>query len=632
MITGRHFGSAIRLPALFVVLAVIPLAALGWLGWRLLEQDRALENQRSRERLEDTTTLVSHEIDRGLAGWEDLLTAAAQGADVEVPVGAVILLWDARGLGRHHGIALPYYPAVAPPPEVRADLFAEAEAQELREKDLEKAAASYRKLASTTDRHLRAAALVRLARCLRNERRMREALDVYAELQAMGDVAVVGTPAALLALNERAALLTVIGDAEAAKRESASLASALWEGRYVLDRATFEFYSKSAPPPSPSANDALKMAEAVEHLWSQWQQEPSGRAAWTGDGLALATAWRRTSFGSAAIVGRVDTLMASALAAVSNSEVRVSLEDAEGALAWGAAPADPATVVKTFRETGLPWTMRVAILDPEAAQTALLRRNLTIAGFGLVVLVIAAASYFVFRSVNRELSVARLQSDFVAAVSHEFRTPLTALRHFAELLEGGGAESDRLPEYYHALGKESRRLQGMVESLLDFGRMEAGRRIYQMDEINAGEFARRVVDEFRDHAAFAGHQLDLQAPTEPLPIQADRDALTLALRNLLDNAVKYSPEASAVRISVDRHNGSARIAVADHGAGIPKEEQREIFRKFARGDSAKKLNVKGTGIGLTMADHIVKAHGGRIELVSEPGQGSTFTMVLPVRV
>jgi signal transduction histidine kinase len=629
MITGRHFSSAIRLPALFVILAVMPVATLGWLGWRLLEQDRALENQRSRERLEDTATLVSHEIDRSLARWEDLLVTAAEGVSVEVPAGAAVLLWDARGISRRHGLALPYYPAVPPPPKVREEMFAEAEALEVRVKDLAKAAASYRKLASTTDGQEHAFALMRLARCLRNDGRIKEALDVYAELQTMGDAALPTGPAALVALKERAALLTVTGDVEAAKRESASLAQALWEGRFVLDRETFEFYSDPASP-APLASDAIRMSEAVERLWPRWQQEPSGRAAWTSDGLALATVWRRTPSGTATIVGHVDTLMAPALAAVSNSNIHVSLENAEGAFAWGDTLADPATAVKTSRETGLPWTMRIALLDTEAIRNAALRRNLTIAGFGLLVLMIATASYFVFRSVHRELSVARLQSDFVAAVSHEFRTPLTAVRHLAELLEEGGADTDLLPEYYRALGKESRRLQGVVESLLDFGRMEAGRRTYQMDDINAGEFTRRVVDEFRDSAAFAGHQLDLQAPPEPLPIHADRDALTLALRNLLDNAIKYSPEPATVRISVERQNGLARIAVADRGAGIPKEEQRQIFRKFARGASARKLNVKGTGIGLTMADHIVRAHGGRIELASEPGEGSTFTMVLPV--
>jgi predicted negative regulator of RcsB-dependent stress response len=276
MITGRHIGSAIRLPALFAAVAVIPLAALGWFGWRLLEQDRAIENQRARDRLEDTATLVSHEIDRELARWEELLATGALGASVDVPANAVILAWDARGIERRHGIALPYYPAVAPPPELRSALLEEAEAQEMQEKDLAKAAASYRRLASTTNRHLRALALVRLARCLRNDRRIKEALDVYEELQAMPDVAVAGTPAALHALNERATLFASIGEAEAAKQEAASLASAVWEGRYVLDRATFDFYTKSAPPPSSTASDALRMAEAVEQLWSKWQQAHPG--------------------------------------------------------------------------------------------------------------------------------------------------------------------------------------------------------------------------------------------------------------------------------------------------------------------------------------------------------------------
>ena len=290
MITGRHFGSAIRLPALFVVLAVIPLGALGWLGWRLLEQDRALENQRSQERLEDTTTLVSHEIDRKLAEWAGAM--ADQGGPVDVPADAVVLLWDGRGLKRHLGIALPYYPAIFSPPEVKTETFADAEAQELREKDLAKAVESYRRLASTTDRHSRAVALVRLARSLRQDQRIQEALDVYTELEVMGDLAVAGAPAALLALHERAALLAEIGKSDAAKREWASLASALWEGRFVLDRDTFKLYSELVPPPSPSAIAALKMAEAVELLWSQFQEAPSGRTAWTGNGLALAAIWR----------------------------------------------------------------------------------------------------------------------------------------------------------------------------------------------------------------------------------------------------------------------------------------------------------------------------------------------------
>jgi len=233
--------------------------------------------------------------------------------------------------------------------------------------------------------------------------------------------------------------------------------------------------------------------------------------------------------------------------------------------------------------------------------------------------------------VNRELSVARLQSDFVAAVSHEFRTPLTAMSHITEMLEEGGTPGDRLPLYYRALGKETRRLRGMVESLLDFGRMEAGRHIYHMEDADAVELVRRVVDEFREEASTNAHRVELDMPPGERRIRADREAITRALRNLLENAVKYSPESSTVRVLLESQRGHLAISVEDQGAGIEKHEQRQVFRKFVRGTSARTLNVKGSGIGLSMVDHIVKAHGGRVALESEPGRGSRFTILLPVK-
>jgi signal transduction histidine kinase len=257
-----------------------------------------------------------------------------------------------------------------------------------------------------------------------------------------------------------------------------------------------------------------------------------------------------------------------------------------------------------------------------AREASAYRRNLLIAGFGLMVLVTGAAAYFVFRALHRELSVARLQSDFVAQVSHEFRTPLTAMRHLTELLEEG-APTDRLPRYYQALGKETRRLHAMVENLLDFGRMESGRRVYQMEDTSLSEVARQVVNEF------ASPRLRLNLPSNEPHIRADRDALALAVRNLVDNAIKYSPESTTVKISVEARNGSAGIAVEDRGAGISPAEQQDVLRKFVRGSAATVMNVKGTGIGLAMVDQVAKAHGGRLEVESELGRGSRFTLWVP---
>ena len=153
--------------------------------------------------------------------------------------------------------------------------------------------------------------------------------------------------------------------------------------------------------------------------------------------------------------------MASVRPVAEDLQVRLMLEDQSRQVAWGDAPVPVERVTKTTLDTGLPWTLHVAVADPAAAQAvSASRRNVFAAGFGLMVLVIASAGYFVFRSVNRELGVARLQSDFVAAVSHEFRTPLTAMRHLTEMLEEGGTQPERLPDYYRALGKETRRLHG----------------------------------------------------------------------------------------------------------------------------------------------------------------------------
>ena len=388
----------------------------------------------------------------------------------------------------------------------------------------------------------------------------------------MGGTRVAGEPAELLAERERITLFHMAGDERSAERERKSLFSALSEGRFAMDQATFDLYAQSVPHVDPPKNTAL--AEAIQQFWPRWEQEPQGRAAWANEGTAFATVWRKTSAGTAAIAGFTPP-------------------------------------------------------DPRAAGAFTKRRNLLAAGFGLMVLIVCAASYFMFRAINRELGVARLQSEFVSTVSHEFRTPLSAMRHLTEMLEEGDTPGERLPRYYRALSKETQRLQALVENLLDFGRMQAGRRTYRMEDTSATELAGQVVDEFRACAASTDHHLEWHAASDPLPIRADREALALALRNLLDNAVKYSPEASTVSVSVDRQDGLAGISVQDQGAGIPKREQRDIFQKFVRGTSARTLNVKGTGIGLATADQIVKAHGGRLELASEPGSGSRFTILLP---
>jgi len=259
------------------------------------------------------------------------------------------------------------------------------------------------------------------------------------------------------------------------------------------------------------------------------------------------------------------------------------------------------------------------------------RRQLLLAGLSALLMLLAAGSFVLWRVIQRDLAVARLQTNFVAAVSHEFRTPLASLRHVTELLE----EDDDLPPgrrraFYSMLGRNTERLHRLVESLLDFARMEDGRKPYDLKRIDVATLTRSVVDEFRQDSRADGFQIAFDTPDDaPAFSLADAESLTHALWNLLDNAVKYSPERRTIRVSVERLPTGVAITVRDGGLGIARAEQRDIFRKFVRGQQAARLGIKGTGLGLAMADHIIRAHGGAIELESEEGVGSTFRVVLP---
>jgi two-component system phosphate regulon sensor histidine kinase PhoR len=257
------------------------------------------------------------------------------------------------------------------------------------------------------------------------------------------------------------------------------------------------------------------------------------------------------------------------------------------------------------------------------------RRRWLVAGFVLMTTLALLAAGLIVGAITRELAVARQQSDFVAAVSHEFRTPLTTLRQFTEMLREQPALDDgRRRQAYDAQARATDRLMRLVESLLDFGRMEAGVRSYRVATRDAAQFVGGVVDDFRAEPGATGHDIAF-CGDESAPIAIDEEAMARAVRNLLENAVKYSPAPPRVDVALARRNGHVHISVCDRGIGIPAHERTRIFRKFQRGEQALVRGIKGTGIGLAMVEEIVTAHRGRVDLESEIGKGSTFTIVLP---
>jgi len=217
-------------------------------------------------------------------------------------------------------------------------------------------------------------------------------------------------------------------------------------------------------------------------------------------------------------------------------------------------------------------------------------------------------------------------------VSHEFRTPLTTLCQLSELLmRVRVASDDDRRQYYALLHNESQRLGRLVEALLNFGRIEAGRMQFRFEPVNPVALTREVVEEFSRTEQGATRSIDVHADTEQGLVSADRELLRSVVWNLLENAAKYSPNDSTIWVDVQQIDAYVTVKVRDQGVAIPPSEQARIFETFVRGTAARASDIRGTGVGLAVAQRIVHAHGGDILVESQLGRGSTFSIVLPVR-
>ena len=304
----------------------------------------------------------------------------------------------------------------------------------------------------------------------------------------------------------------------------------------------------------------------------------------------------------------------------------------EPVLSGGWTDPDHDKVRRSMSFVFTDWTIAIGGLGGQP--TGWVATNLAInmaLSVGLAVVLLAAVAY-ALRTASRELRLSAMKNDFVSNVSHELRTPLSSIRVFGEFMRRGRvSEPEKIREYGRYIETESRRLTQLINNILDFSRIESGRRVYTYESADLEEIVTGTLETFAVRLRNKGFSIELESPDAPLPdMVVDPAAVDRAVANLIDNAVKYSGEGKGIQVCLDRRDDEVTIAVADDGIGIPREEQERIFERFHRVSTGLVHDVRGTGLGLSLVRHIMMAHGGRVEVESEPGKGSVFTLVFPL--
>lgn len=319
------------------------------------------------------------------------------------------------------------------------------------------------------------------------------------------------------------------------------------------------------------------------------------------------------------------------------SEIGIGLVDSDGhavsSSLHGPVPADATAATTPIASRR---NLRVVAFPRSGSVEDLVAREVNrytvwlVLVFGTVVAALALAA----RSVSRELTLSRLRSDFVASVSHELKTPLSLIRMFAESLREGWVAEPQKQDYYEIITRESERLTGLINNVLDFSRIESGTRQYQFAVVDLRQLVVDLLERYEFHLRAANVELVKEIPADSAFARVDHDAIEQVIVNLLSNAVKYMGDSSRqprqVRVSLDRSGDHLILRVSDTGIGMSDEHRTHIFERFYRANDERVRAVTGSGLGLTLVKAHVDAHAGTIAVESIPGQGSTFAISLPL--
>lgn len=293
-------------------------------------------------------------------------------------------------------------------------------------------------------------------------------------------------------------------------------------------------------------------------------------------------------------------------------------------------------VATEIGETLPHWEVALYLLNPaklkQAAHTARLTLGLLIL---VLVLAIGVGSWLIVSDLKLQLRLARQKTDFVSNVSHELKTPLTSIRMFSELLADGRVTNPaKQRSYLHIITAETARLTRLINNVLDFSRFERGEKKYNFQDCDLARLVAETAETYRPHLENNGFTLECKPSETSVKVRGDGDALAQIIVNLLSNAEKYSNGQKEICVEVKRREDTplpfAEVNVSDRGSGVPRGSEEKIFEKFYRAHDSLSSGIQGSGLGLTLARQIARAHGGDVIYEAREGGGSCFSLRLPL--
>ncbi len=561
-------------------------------------------------------------------------------------------------------------------------LFQRAEFLEFTRKNPEQASVLYQRcLGSTPLQHLQALATEGYGRCLFTLARYEEAFQVYSKLLSQyGQFSnKVGHPYGLLAALRLYDIARHLDTQEGLLTTLIKVLERLKNGQWLLNSSTFDFYSNKIEiilkkelinnkhpelentyktilaKPSPYLKE-LEFKDVLEEYvipilkeriaFSQYSNEPvRGRLPVTFNGSTLLISYSRLrdtrSEGTlySGFIWDLEYLknqrlpeIAESIAQTSGIQVRVIDEGDTGGTATDNEMIPKDALSLSLRQFPFPWRFIVTQSALDNLKSAALRNNIFHAILlAIVVALMCLGASMIARDISRESETTRQKSEFVHNISHELKTPLTLIRLFGETLRDKKKLSEKnKQDAYDIITKESERLSYMINNVLDFSRIEMGRKEFTLKTGDIAKAMAETLESYRYHLEEKGFTIHEEIDHDLPQIDFDREAMASVLINLLSNAMKFSPEKKEVRIRLSRSESELVLQVADKGIGINKRDLSKIFKRFYRSDQKIVSESRGSGLGLTIIQHISEAHGGRIDVESELGQGSTFSIFLPI--